>query len=487
MRIASFLLKCLPFVLVFLAVWMVAVLFWRINGDVPPLGGMALVLVGVPVALIAGFFGLKKGIDMAKTGAFAKPRAAVQPDSMGDDANDAVNPERAFSLALLAGAIRVPHGADATELLAAIKDYKTPELHPTLIDHRGLPAYAAPVAAAAPDSAETAWDVLGQAQADRLGMRHRRALTLASQVLDELVLQAQPSADELTLAEPPVAASLEALVLLPDDWPEATRNAARDWLQIHADQSGEGGLRLQIKAMPVAGAAQALTVLDELRLTLSRRQLRAPQLLLACDSRIDDQTVHRWSVIGRLKASGNDEGLIPGEGAAGLLVAWPGPDEEGGVPELHSRTLRIHRVARGAHAQPVGGSRPLKEAILDDLIAEAVADAGCELDAIGCLVSDGDARSSRMLELAQTVDSTLPELDSGADTLSLGVVAGDCGCAAGLASIAVAAFQTQAHEQAAPSVVVSVSDAQARAALVVALPITDAQNGHDEQEQTSAA
>src|SRR5699024_612612 len=109
---------------------------------------------------------------------------------------------------------------------------------------------------------------------------------------------------------------------------------------------------------------------------------------------------------------------------------------------------------RDAHAQPVGDGRRVKDGLLGGLIVEALADAGFEPDAVAGLVSDADTRPSRSVELVQSADANLPGLDSAVDGIVLGTVAGDCGCAAELAAVAIAAFQVQ--ELQAPVVLASV-------------------------------
>lgn len=482
MRILIFLLKCFPFLLVFVIVWVLAVLFWRASGNVPSIMVAGLILLGVPIALILGYFGLTKGIEIAKNKAAARPQAADASQNASEAGDDAGDAERAYSLEIHAGSLRLSNGADAATVVAAVKDNKSPELHPNLVDHKGLPVFAATVAAADPDTVETAWDVLESSQTEALEPVHRRALALAAQVLDDLIVQAGTCIQTLEASGALAPEFLETVLLLPEDWSDATRQAGRDWLQQHVNQAGEDTVRLQIKALPVSDTGQVLTTIDEYRLTLNRRQQQAPMLLAACDSFVDEQTVHRWSTTGRLKASGNDEGKVPGEGAAGLLVGRPAPNQaddsvgqsaSAGGEDAQSETKplpHLYRLARDAHEQSVdgGGRRKKNTALLDALIMESLGDAGYEPSEVGSLISDADTRPSRSQEVAQSVDTILPEIDSAADTVPISIVAGDCGCAAVLAGIAVGFFQVQ--EQQTPVVFTSVADAQARAALVVALP-----------------
>lgn len=470
-------------------VGIVVVAYWRGSNATPDAGDIVLYLVALPVALVGGYWLLRWRLGARASQAATQTTAATGVDAPG------AAPQVDRVLHLLASAILVPAGANAAEVVAALAEPKRPALHPGFKDEAGLPVFAAPVDGIDADAfAETLRDGFDQrGQADGLDIdalfapEHLRALALLDPVAEQLLHAALPrwAQDVDPYAAPAIATTpasvLRVRLLLPAPWSAAAQQAAADWLQAKAEAVGHRADAIAIEALPVMAAADVWRLLDEVarlparepRLTL-RRDLH---LLIGAHSLIGEASIADLSQRGQLLGSGRPEGRVPGEGAAGVLLAAPGididADADADVEPGAPAPLRVHRQNHAQALTGVSSRRMVQHA--GELIARALATAAQPADTIVALLSDGDHRPSRAVELAGAMSMVLPELDPIAHGLHLGVACGDLGAVAPLALLAIAA--AQAELTAAPVVAISVADDALRVALAVSplpLPVNGA-------------
>jgi hypothetical protein len=163
----------------------------------------------------------------------------------------------------------------------------------------------------------------------------------------------------------------------------------------------------------------------------------APELLLllAVDSTIDADDVDGLQSRGELFTAQHQQGRIPGEGAAGLLLAspmWPEPETLDAPPAQLGRPLLARR---DKSADAVGRA---STATLQALLEAAASRSPAPADAPPVVVADADHRGSRAAELFESVQDALPAVDASTGVVRLGEVCGDLGAARGVATLALA-------------------------------------------------
>lgn len=397
---------------VFLACWGGALLWWRVSARVPaPREWMAL-LFGLPSALLlAGAAGRAR---------IARGRAAPVAA--------AGQPVPAHALAILATALRSPHGDSAEELAGVIADNKArPELDSELVDGAGDPV----MCARCPDARD---DALREDVADWLaahgiadpqfGDEDWRALTLATAVASELAGRA--AIEWIVRDEAPPM--LQVVPLLPAEWSAAQRAAAAAWLRQTTAQAGWQGEigPAAVDADPAAGIA---------RLAAVAAAGAGPRLTLvvACASHVGARTVARWAHDGTLFTATQPQGTMPGEGAAGLLLARSidggatllAPIEETAPPEARRRD----------------GAR-----VLGELAGRALARAQVSAAHVAMLVADTGHRSRHVLELMEYASAALRQLDAGADVVRVGATGGYSGIVSFVTALALASHYAIARQ-----------------------------------------
>ncbi|KQY16270.1 hypothetical protein ASD28_22785 [Massilia sp. Root133] len=402
--------------LTFGAFWGGAIFTWRGTDRAPTTSDLVTYLFALPLAVLAGVLLVRR---LART----EPASASAAAAAAPATPVPVAAARLPALALVDAAVRLRHGDSIDELAATIAAQRArPDPDPELVDDAGYPVMTVRV----PSAADAAWRagaepwLAAQGHPDaRFGEAHWRALALASSVVDELAGAALDAADGTLLRIAPLA---------PADWTAAQRTAAGAWLAHVAAQAGWDADKVTVSPAPPGEPAAAASALLSV---LAGQAVTEPvlTLLLAFDSRIDQARVDRMAAEGTLFTAAHPQGLVPGEGAAGLLLAHA----------AHAApTLQAASTTRGASADatPRADATDLRR-LAERLLAETAVDAS----AVSALFADADHRSNRVLEAMALAHDDLPHLDAGIDVRTTGPACGQSGAVAFLAALALARHQ----------------------------------------------
>ncbi|KGM53374.1 hypothetical protein N800_06395 [Lysobacter daejeonensis GH1-9] len=413
---------------------------------------------------------------------------------------------RSQRLAVVGGTLWLPAGRDANDIIDALRRHRRPSLHATLRDLHGFPVTVADVDGL--DEADADWGVAPETEVD---VAHRRALALLRPVAEELLLAALPPDAADTVDDPSIAhagpamhpyamhhsqsarapaaqqrAMLRVVLLLSADWPETAREHAVTQLLTLADVLGHDVDSIEAHCLAVHREADAWQWLAQQASVLVDSSVAGDRLmLLATDSRVSESHVERLHSEDRLLRAGAPEGEVPGEGAAGLLLAAvrlpslvdsaspsgtaaPLPhadpfntDEDAAV---HLHLPQVARVNANERARDVARTS-------GDLIARALALAGCGATSSLQVITGADHRPSRMTEAATALVAQRPDLDPLDDALHLGVACGALGVAAPVALLALAA--AQARDTATPTLAYSLADPATRAVAVLSPVVSE--------------
>lgn len=471
-----------------------AVSVWRATGASLGGGDLLVWLVGLPTALLGAAWMVQRW--RATRVAPAPSDAATDSASNAEAADLPAGAARTTALAVVASALWLPAGRDAPGVVDTLRRQQRPGLHSTLRDLHGFPVTAAEVEDV--DEADAEWG-LDPAEDANDGLR--RAVALLRPVAEDLLLEALPDApahgyeQELDAdggrtmhpyamhhsqsARAPAAAqqaTLRIALLAPTHWSESIRGAISNALGELAISLGHDPTTLNTQVHPVHREADVWQLLSSLEATLADSPVTGDRaLILAADSWLDEPRVEEFDAADRLLRSGTPEGEVPGEGAAGLLlaagpgnatgasnpaanvVADAGANADAGIVYLHlPQQARLADTVRPRDAARTTG----------ELIARALETAGCDADAPLQVVTSADHRPSRMVEAATALVMQRPELDPVEDALHLGVACGSMGVAGPLALLAVAA--AHARDSETPTLALALSDATSRAAAVLA-------------------
>jgi hypothetical protein len=398
--------------LTFGACWGGVIWSWRGTGSAPSNADLLTYLIALPLAVLAG-------VVLVRRFALARP-AAPAPAAAAPAVQPPAAAPRLPALALVGAAVRTRHGAAVEELEAALDAQRVcADLDPELVDDAGYPVLTVrvPAADAAVWRADAEPWFAAQGLPDpHFGGAHWRALELASAVLDELAAAAHDGAD---------ATLLRIVPLAPADWTAAQRAAAGAWFAHVAARAGWNADKVGASTAPAGESVVSL--LSLLAGQAGSAAEPALTILVAFDSRIDQALVDRMAGDGALLTAAHPQGIIPGEGACGLLLAAPQPDT--GVPTL--------QAAGAARTGPAGASGRVDAADLRRLAGRVLAESGVDAASVSALFTDADHRGSRLLEAMALAHDDLRHLDAGSDVRAAGPASGESGAVPFLAALAL--------------------------------------------------
>lgn len=451
--------------LVIAVVWTAIVAYWRDGGHIPDIGDMLLCLIGLPAALMAGALLVQKGVT-----AWARPQlseAQVAPavvHGTRDRAEVAIAP-----LAVLAGALRAPHGSSAAELRQAWEAGEVrPLLDPVLRDRGGFPILSYRVADL--DEQVLAGVLAGRGFAPRdegaWMPGQLRALALGADVVTELASVLVAHFGRNAAGEPyswqSAPPMLQVIALLPAEWDTAVRQAAGGWFLSLIEQLGWPRERASLNVPALSGPLAPFDAMERLAAAAGETGHAAQPslaLLLACASHIDERTIGQLESTRRLRTVRDDDGEIPGEAAAGLLLADSTLAARLGlktVPLVHRAIRKLHENSAAARRGDAG--------LLANLAEEALK--AVELDAarISLLACDSDHRASRQAEFLGMGAHAFPDLDAKSRCLATG----KAGATAAVGTLlALVLCSDEAAQNARPALCLSNGDGLERAAALV--------------------
>ncbi|SFX46110.1 hypothetical protein SAMN03097694_2295 [Janthinobacterium lividum] len=471
----AWLRRSLLILAVFALCWGSAIWYWRTSTRMPSTGDLAGSMLALPLALLISWWLGKKLLARLTAPAAASPALA---DAAGGDAGAPGNaPAPRAPLHLAAAALRMPGGASAPELAAALQDkQQRPELDPELTDAQGYPVMSARVAdvdeheqkALLDDWLRTRPADTAQGATAHFDAEHLRALALGADVLTELMQEAamHTELDDYKAAQPRSRAALalptlQLHLLLPPDWDQPQRDTGAAWLQAQAEQQGWPADKLGVH---LTGDSGPLALIEQLAAQAALQELPCLAIVLACGSHIGELTVHDWTSRGLLFNAGQPGGQIPGEGAAGLLLA----DAAQAAALQVDTPVLLHHASMAVRGQSADSRGHGDATLLTELGGKAMSAASVAPAAITRLYADADQRSSRMIELMNNAGTLLPDIDLSNDVLSVAAACGQSGQVATLAALVLA--RHEAAENASQVLCLSNLDAFRRAAVVVGAP-----------------
>jgi hypothetical protein len=427
---------------VFLFCWGAAIAYWRTAENAPATNELILALLAAPLGLLLAVWLGRK---------FVLARAAV-PATVGTAAaaGPATTAPPAPPLAMLAAALRAPHGDSPEELAGAVAANKArPDLDPELVDDDGFPVTSARSDAAVDPALQEEvheWLALNGLADLHLSEAQWRALTLGTAVVRELAAEAVSQLMPLEGAAPP----LRLLPLLPAGWTVEQRHAAGLWFRHAVAQFGWPLDSLTRIEAPLDATPAA--ILGQCSADSAGRHAQVATLLVACTSYIDQETVDAWSANGSLHTTARAQGRIPGEAAAGLLLT----SLEGACQVDGAQFAQLYPLVDARREVSADSAKRPEIKRFTDLAQRAAEGAGMQLAHVSVLAADTDHRNSRTLELMGLVSSALPELDTTTDVLSAGAGLGSCGTVSFLCALALARNAALANN--APALFVSNDD-----------------------------
>lgn len=451
--------KTLLIALVSALCWGGAVWYWRATNRMPSTEDLLLFLLVLPLVLLLAIWLGAKLIALIA----AAPAAAAATAQSGDSGAAPPAPE-APPLAILGSALRAPHGASPDELSGALADNKArADLDPELVDDFGFPVMTARFAEADDAGLQeeiTAWMDENALSDITLDAEQWRALVMGSAVATDLAAQA---VGDLLPAEGTSPPMLQLMPLLPAVWHLDQRRVAGLWLRHLTVQAGWPGSHIALAAeLPSdARGTTPSAVLGRLAHHAATSSASMVAIMVACGSHLGEESIGKWSANETLFTSAKPQGLIPGEGAAGLLLA----DARQAHALKVEPIILLHTIDEGRRHNSADDAKRADAKLLGELTDKVLLRGKATPDKVAMIVADTGHRTSRVLELMGLATAALPQLDEDADVLRVGAASGTCGAVPFMTALALG--RHHAVERDAPVLCISNEDAYRRCAALI--------------------
>lgn len=461
--------------LTFVVVWALVLGWWQSNDHEPGRQDLVLYLLGIPVALNAGFWLLYGFIGNLTTP--ATPPAENAPPAAGDDplkglggASEEIG--KTYAIGLVDAFVVVPNTSDSDGLLSAVKDGVRPGPVEEFADADGFPVVVARVEGV-DVSVMTKRLVDAPVTVSEWVAAHPVALRWLT-LLDGVLGKAGDAIESLlaTMAEAE-AVRLRVVCLVPVNAGPGLLGELSAWLrQAYWKDFSGAGLNVSIHA--VTGEAEALRRLDENVLRIGGEvDGNEVTVLLAASSSIDASIIEERLAENRLFSSSNPDREIPGEGAVALILASRSVVERAGLANV----VWLGLPCCGAVDKAPGSGGRISGTVLRQLVGSALKNASADPAAVKAAVLDTDHRPSFVAEVMEGLGEAFGHLDPVQDCFPVSAVAGSLGPVSGL--LAVACARAKVLQDDAPVLCICNHDDVFRAALLaspmsVPLPMNQA-------------
>lgn len=440
----------------FVVCWTLAIGYWHITDRNPGTGELGLTLLALPLGVLFALWGSQKAIAA---------RAASIPASTSKPAASASRADAVATtpvLAIVATALRSPHGSSAEELASAIADNEArADLDKELVDDNGFPVMTARSDDAYDEALqdEIADWLSSQGLQIHLTEEQWRALTLASAVTAELASIA--AGDLLPYEES--APTLQLRLMLPADWPMDIRRAVTMWLKHTVSQYGWPETSIAVPDTPEQDHAAPTTIITQLMPAPLPGNTPVVALVVACASLIGQESIDRLAAQSSLFTSSQSRGHIPGEGAAGLLLTDLQLAQACGAEFALLGPVNERRRDTSAD-----DARRTDSTLLLELVEQASKAAAVDISQISMVVADTAHRPNRVLELMGLSAPAIPQVDAADDIIRIGLGSGSCGAVPLMTVLALA--RHYALDRNAPILCIGNEDPYLRSAALVRPP-----------------
>jgi hypothetical protein len=423
-------------------VWALVLGWWQANDYQPGKLDLLLYLGAIPLALIGGFLLLKGFIEHLKAppAPVEKPvsPAIADDDPLASSKAKVSAAERSFSAALIEAWVSTPVGKDAPALIEACREGKRPGLSDEFNDQNGFPVFLAELPDLDTDELAEALPATSPELAGLAEQTHTlRTLALVESIMNSGMEQIPRQLESLDKT-----AKLRVVWLTPAHWESNTKLALREWLKTTCLR-GIDPDRLEISMPASTSDIETLGKLDEIILTINREQLSNDLfLLVGGHSNIDEAVIESWEAGRRLFTAENQQGDIPGEGAAALLLGselvLKALDQE--------QSVRVSRLSQAQRDKPINSPGRIKGTLIEQLLHGLLTVSHIEAASVKTIISDADHHSNPLVELLEGLGETFDHLDPAKDQFGIAAVTGTLSPVGSLLAVACAREQCSSNE-----------------------------------------
>jgi hypothetical protein len=392
----------------------------------PSTSDVVIYLVIMPLTLLLSVFAIRRTGQFLL--AFSTRSQANSPTGASTtQTNPAPDTDKSGTILIAASTTHTRFGTAASDITDAIKDKKTKfELDSEITDINGYPVFSGRI-----NDLDTT-EVIAQFKQylNALPLPEQtwqtedlRTITLAHNVCMEL-------AQTLLAQQHDTKPNIYLASVLPSAWSQDQKHQATLWLLDLLSAQGLPQEQLKPNPLNTLNLDDPLLVIDKINIQINQQNLSGMHLIIASHSFIGESTTP------------TKPNHTPGEAAAGLIIT---DSQWNTLPTA----VQTHRLAQRQLEKSADAAGKTKPTTLIETVEHAIAIAGITKSLIGNVFSDSDERPTRLGELFEAINSTLPDVDVTDNCFQISRYCGEIGKTANLIALATAIDQVKKSEQAA--------------------------------------
>lgn len=450
--IRSWLIRLVLVFGIFTAVWLTTLFYWHTTNRIPTTSEIVVYLLLFPVAILAGIWTIKKIRDTKHAG-LANPiseQAELQANTTNSEAVSAAQ----LPIVVLASAMRTLHGNSAQEFMDAVKMGKANlDLDPHLQNMSGFPILSGRVADLNEDEqAETLaqWCTSLNMDSIEWSGKQLRALWLGHQSLLDLMQHAMQHdvfsshiAGITQSRSNMVLPVLRLLLLFPDDWKAEQIQYATEWFVHLMVEQGWPQERIVVHPRVKDSNTTVAAEIDTLLHSVNQVQTPCTSIVLSCSSFIDEALVERWENDGLISDEQGRPAQVPGEAAAGLLLA----DQTQATFFNADSTVLLHKSSHAIRSKSVDDPGRVNADKFIEVSDNALKTAMTDSTQVQMVIGDTSHRVSRVSELASMCFHLFADLEFNSQVLKIANHCGHLGETADVLALVLAHHQVTLNKE----------------------------------------
>ncbi|MDR3391958.1 MAG: hypothetical protein P4L77_09505 [Sulfuriferula sp.] len=421
--------------LVFVAVWLLVIVYWRTSMHMPTLADVLLYLGFAPAALLSSAWLIRKmSGGLVAAGASANTASDTNAHAKSDANDQSGQMARNYTSNMVSGCVITRYGHSVSDLIDAVNANQAGfDLDTELQDGNGYPVLSGRIVdlqVAEIFNRFKLWETINGLPENQWEREDERTIVLAHNVFAELsrtMLQHPQFSDMKPHAGAKRDDELPTLYLAavwPNHWIASQKQSVAGWFADLLGQQGWPTEKIVIYRFNASTPSNPYTMLDHLNVQMHRPDAAGLYIYLSGQSFIGEQA----------NAQPRANGWIPGEAAAGMMLTnnyW--------AEKLAMQpAVGVHRVAQHRLDQAAGDSGKIDPDRLVIVIKEALQFAAIDAGQVAAVCADADTRANRAGELFEALNVLMPKMDVDADCFRVGAACGAIGPVAGLIALLIA-------------------------------------------------
>jgi len=441
-------------VLAIFATWILVIVYWRNNMQMPSTRDAVTYLAIMPFTLLISVYIIKRsGQGLLALTAVTKANAGTE--NTPAQQTETADTTRSWTVFIISSTTRTRFGASAIDILDAIENKATKfELDPDLTDPNGYPILSGRIEDLDTSVAIANFKQFTTAQKlpdQQWHPEDLRTITLAHDVCLDLALSIISNPDLFEIINNPGKSANTVTMpmiylasCLPTSWTTQQKQQVTLWLTYLLVTQGLPSDYVMPHPLNTLNLDDPVLLIDKINIRINQQNESGLHLIISSHSFIGEHSM----MASTMTNARNISRKIPGEAAAGLIVTDLKWSEKLALPT----SICVHRLTQVNRDKSADDGGKTKPDTLIKALENAIKTANIEISSVKNVTSNTDESPTRISELYEALNIALPEIDLTTNRFQIAAHCGTIGAVSNLIAIISATDLAKKSEHAVLSI-----------------------------------